>query len=130
MHYFTMFFSNGLSISIVFYFQLHLNRETTFPLSCQDTFKRKSIGDTCSLPLKMSGSVWFLLCSELIAIQHSHCVDATMKEEEKQLETESPSEKRNSPRILFGSKDAPLPSEKVCISLSRARHFPARLPPD
>ncbi|XP_028002947.1 coiled-coil domain-containing protein 62 isoform X2 [Eptesicus fuscus] len=50
--------------------------------------------------------------SELIAIQHSHCVGAAIREEEKLLETESPSEKRNSPRILFGSKDAALPSEK------------------
>lgn len=75
----------------------------------------------------MSVSVWFLIRSELIAIQHSHCVGAALREEEKLLETESPSEKRNSPRILFGCKDAALPSEKVCISLRKARRIPASI---
>lgn len=76
---------------------------------------------------KVSVSVRFLIRSELIAIQHSHCVGAAIREEEKLLETESPSEKRNSPRILFGSKDAALPSEKVCVSLRKAQHIPAGL---
>lgn len=75
-------------------------------------------------------SVRFLIRSELIAIQHSHCVGAALREEEKLLERESPSEKRSSPKSLFGSRDAALPSEKVCVSLRKAQPRPASfLPP-
>lgn len=75
----------------------------------------------------VSVSVRFLIRSELIAIQHSHCVGA-VREEEKLLERESPSEERSSPRILFGRKDAALPSEKVCVSLRKAQCSPANFP--
>ncbi|XP_016074511.1 PREDICTED: coiled-coil domain-containing protein 62 [Miniopterus natalensis] len=50
--------------------------------------------------------------SELIAIQHSHCLGAVLREEEKLVETESSSDRKNSPRILFLNKDVALPSEK------------------
>ncbi|KAK1328604.1 hypothetical protein QTO34_012177 [Cnephaeus nilssonii] len=42
--------------------------------------------------------------SELIAIQHSHCVGAAIREEEKLLETESPSEKRIHLGFCSGAK--------------------------
>ncbi|XP_061240668.1 coiled-coil domain-containing protein 62 isoform X2 [Bos mutus] len=53
--------------------------------------------------------------SELIAIQQSHCLDSSksaLREDEKLIETESSSDKKNSSKILLVNKDAALPSEK------------------
>ncbi|XP_010812325.1 coiled-coil domain-containing protein 62 isoform X4 [Bos indicus] len=53
--------------------------------------------------------------SELIAIQQSHCLDSSksaLREDEKLIETESSSAKKNSSKILLVNKDAALPSEK------------------
>lgn len=62
----------------------------------------------------------FIIHSELIAIQQSHCLGSSkpaFKEGEKLVETESPSDKKNSSKILLVNKDAALPTEKVCIYL-------------
>ncbi|XP_036305714.1 coiled-coil domain-containing protein 62 isoform X4 [Pipistrellus kuhlii] len=78
------------------------------PSKLQRIVRHKSV---CTCAHSASGAK-YNSTSELIAIQHSHCMGAAVREEEKLLERESPSEKRSSPRILFGSKDAALPSEK------------------
>ena len=62
----------------------------------------------------------FIIHSELIAIQQSHCLDSSksaLREDEKLIETESSSAKKNSSKILLVNQDAALPSEKVCILL-------------
>ena len=62
----------------------------------------------------------FIIHSELIAIQQSHCLGSSksaLREDEKLIEIESSSDKKNSSKILLVNKDAALPSEKVCISL-------------
>lgn len=74
----------------------------------------------------------FVIHSELIAIQHSHCLGSlksASREEEKLVEAESSSDRKNSPKILLVSKDAALPSEKVCVSLRNTQCIPARLVP-
>uniref|UniRef100_G1Q3B9 Coiled-coil domain containing 62 n=1 Tax=Myotis lucifugus TaxID=59463 RepID=G1Q3B9_MYOLU len=90
------------------------------PSKLQRIVRHKSV---CTCAESASGTKYNSTSSELIAIQHSHCVGAAIREEEKLLETESPSEKRNSPRILFGCKDAALPSEKADIALSSQDDF-------
>ncbi|XP_029778023.1 coiled-coil domain-containing protein 62 isoform X8 [Suricata suricatta] len=53
--------------------------------------------------------------SELIAIQHSHCLGSSKsaaREEEKSIETEPASDTKNSPKILLFNKEAPSSSEK------------------
>lgn len=53
--------------------------------------------------------------SELIASQQSHCLGSSksaLREDEKLIEMESSSDKKNSSKILLVNKDAALPSEK------------------
>ena len=74
----------------------------------------------------------FIIHSELIAIQQSHCLcssKSALREDEKFIETESSSDKKNSSEILLVNKDAALPSEKVCISLRNTQLIQARLRP-
>ena len=71
----------------------------------------------------------FIIHSELITIQQSHCLGSSksaLREDEKLIEMESSSDKKNSSKILLVNKDTALPSEKVCISLrnTQLRDFP------
>ncbi|XP_045881714.1 coiled-coil domain-containing protein 62 isoform X9 [Meles meles] len=53
--------------------------------------------------------------SELIAIQHSHCLGSSKsapREDEKLIETEPSSDAKNSPKILLFNKEAPSSSDK------------------
>ena len=62
----------------------------------------------------------FIIYSELIAIQHSHCLGSSKsvtREDEKLIETEPSSDVKNSSKILLFNKETPLSSEKVCILL-------------
>nr|KAF6403168.1 coiled-coil domain containing 62 [Molossus molossus] len=53
-----------------------------------------------------------LECSELIAVQRSHCLSSAVREDEKGAEAESSSEQKNSSKILFMNQELALPNEK------------------
>lgn len=80
----------------------------------------------------MSVCLVFIIYSELIAIQHSHCLGSSKsatREDEKLIETEPSSDTKNSPKILLLNKEAPLSSDKVCILLRNTPFIQAKLLP-
>ncbi|XP_027422723.1 coiled-coil domain-containing protein 62 isoform X3 [Bos indicus x Bos taurus] len=82
------------------------------PSKVQRVVRHKSV---CTCSESASGTKYNSSTSELIAIQQSHCLDSSksaLREDEKLIETESSSAKKNSSKILLVNKDAALPSEK------------------
>nr|KAF6464367.1 coiled-coil domain containing 62 [Rousettus aegyptiacus] len=82
------------------------------PSKLQRIVRHKSV---CTCSEAACGTKYNSSTSELIAIQHSHCLGSlksASREEEKLVEAESSSDRKNSPKILLVSKDAALPSEK------------------
>ncbi|XP_060166943.1 huntingtin-interacting protein 1-related protein isoform X1 [Globicephala melas] len=69
----------------------------------------------CTCSESASGTKYNSSTSELIASQQSHCLGSSksaLREDEKLIEMESSSDKKNSSKILLVNKDAALPSEK------------------
>ncbi|KAB0370281.1 hypothetical protein FD755_018243, partial [Muntiacus reevesi] len=96
------------------------------PSKVQRVVRHKSV---CTCSESASRTKYNSSTSELIAIQQSHCLGSSksaLREDEKLIEMESSSDKKNSSKILLVNKDAALPSEKVCISLrsTQLRDFP------
>ncbi|XP_029072666.1 coiled-coil domain-containing protein 62 isoform X2 [Monodon monoceros] len=82
------------------------------PSKVQRTVRHKSV---CTCSESASGTKYNSSTSELIASQQSHCLGSSksaLREDEKLIETESSSDKKNSSKILLVNKDAALPSEK------------------
>ncbi|XP_007117233.2 coiled-coil domain-containing protein 62 isoform X3 [Physeter macrocephalus] len=82
------------------------------PSKAQRIVRHKSV---CTCSESASGTKYNSSTSELIAIQQSRCLDSSksaLREDEKLIETESSSDKKNSSKILLVNKDAALPSEK------------------
>ncbi|XP_055406490.1 coiled-coil domain-containing protein 62 isoform X5 [Bubalus kerabau] len=82
------------------------------PSKVQRVVRHKSV---CTCSESASGTKYNSSTSELIAIQQSHCLDSSksaLREDEKLIETESSSAKKNSSKILLVNQDAALPSEK------------------
>ncbi|XP_044786184.2 coiled-coil domain-containing protein 62 isoform X6 [Bubalus bubalis] len=82
------------------------------PSKVQRVVRHKSV---CTCSESASGTKYNSSTSELIAIQQSHCLDSSksaLREDEKLIETDSSSAKKNSSKILLVNKDAALPSEK------------------
>ncbi|XP_057383410.1 coiled-coil domain-containing protein 62 isoform X2 [Balaenoptera acutorostrata] len=82
------------------------------PSKVQRIVRHKSV---CTCSESASGTKYNSSTSELIAIQQSHCLcssKSALREDEKFIETESSSDKKNSSEILLVNKDAALPSEK------------------
>lgn len=82
------------------------------PSKVQRVVRHKSV---CTCAESASGTKYNSSTSELIAIQHSRCLGSSqsaLREDEKLRETESSSDKKNSPKMLLINKDAALPSEK------------------
>ncbi|KAI5945046.1 Coiled-coil domain-containing protein 62 [Manis javanica] len=82
------------------------------PSKVQRIVRHKSV---CTCSESGSGTKYNSSASELVAIQHSHCLgssESALRDDEKLVETESSSDKKNSPKILFMNKEAALPSEK------------------
>ncbi|XP_029072664.1 coiled-coil domain-containing protein 62 isoform X1 [Monodon monoceros] len=85
------------------------------PSKVQRTVRHKSV---CTCSESASGTKYNSSTSELIASQQSHCLGSSksaLREDEKLIETESSSDKKNSSKILLVNKDAALPSEKVLL---------------
>ncbi|XP_045633966.1 coiled-coil domain-containing protein 62 isoform X3 [Ursus americanus] len=69
----------------------------------------------CTCSESAGGRKYNSATSELIAIQHSHCLGSSKsatREDEKLIETEPSSDTKNSPKILLLNKEAPLSSDK------------------
>ncbi|XP_048077440.1 coiled-coil domain-containing protein 62 isoform X10 [Ursus arctos] len=69
----------------------------------------------CTCSESAGGRRYNSATSELIAIQHSHCLGSSKsatREDEKLIETEPSSDTKNSPKILLLNKEAPLSSDK------------------
>lgn len=82
------------------------------PSKLQRIVRHKSV---CTCSEAACGTKYNSSTSELIAIQHSHCLGSlksALREEEKLVEAESSSDRKNSPKILLINKDTALPSEK------------------
>ncbi|XP_029778017.1 coiled-coil domain-containing protein 62 isoform X2 [Suricata suricatta] len=82
------------------------------PSKVQRIVRHKSV---CTCAESASGQKYNSSTSELIAIQHSHCLGSSKsaaREEEKSIETEPASDTKNSPKILLFNKEAPSSSEK------------------
>ncbi|KAK2497519.1 hypothetical protein MC885_021692, partial [Smutsia gigantea] len=82
------------------------------PSKVQRIVRHKSV---CTCSESASGTKYNSSTSELVAIQRSHCLGSSvsaLRDDEKLVETESSSDKKNSPKILFMNKEAALPSEK------------------
>ncbi|XP_060026446.1 coiled-coil domain-containing protein 62 isoform X1 [Lagenorhynchus albirostris] len=82
------------------------------PSRVQRVVRHKSV---CTCSESASGTKYNSSTSELIASQQSHCLGSSksaLREDEKLIETESSSDKKNSSKILLVNKDAALPSEK------------------
>ncbi|XP_059975412.1 coiled-coil domain-containing protein 62 isoform X4 [Mesoplodon densirostris] len=80
------------------------------PSKVQRIVRHKSV---CTCSESASGTKHNSSTSELI--QQSHCLGSSksaLREDEKLIETESSSDKKNSSKILLVNKDAALPSEK------------------
>ncbi|XP_029778020.1 coiled-coil domain-containing protein 62 isoform X5 [Suricata suricatta] len=83
------------------------------PSKVQRIVRHKSV---CTCAESASGQKYNSSTSELIAIQHSHCLGSSKsaaREEEKSIETEPASDTKNSPKILLFNKEAPSSSEKL-----------------
>ncbi|XP_066116780.1 coiled-coil domain-containing protein 62 isoform X3 [Saccopteryx bilineata] len=78
------------------------------PSKLQRVVRHRSV---CTCSESAAGTKYNSSTSELIAIQHSHCLGSALREDEKLVETESSFDK-NSTEILSGNKDCALPSEK------------------
>ncbi|XP_066227152.1 coiled-coil domain-containing protein 62 isoform X3 [Saccopteryx leptura] len=78
------------------------------PSKLQRVVRHRSV---CTCSKSAGGTKYNSSTSELIAIQHSHCLGSALREDEKLVETESSFDK-NSTEILSGNKDSALPSEK------------------
>ncbi|XP_067557119.1 huntingtin-interacting protein 1-related protein isoform X1 [Pseudorca crassidens] len=82
------------------------------PSRVQRIVRHKSV---CTCSESASGTKYNSSTSELIASQQSHCLGSSksaLREDEKLIEMESSSDKKNSSKILLVNKDAALPSEK------------------
>ncbi|XP_019656345.1 coiled-coil domain-containing protein 62 isoform X2 [Ailuropoda melanoleuca] len=82
------------------------------PSKVQRIVRHKSV---CTCSESAGGRKYNSATSELIAIQHSHCVGpskSATREDEKLIETEPFSDTKNSPKILLLNKEAPLSSDK------------------
>ncbi|XP_077604147.1 coiled-coil domain-containing protein 62 isoform X4 [Crocuta crocuta] len=82
------------------------------PSKVQRIVRHKSV---CTCAESASGRKYNSSTSELIAIQHSHCLGSpksATREDEKSIETEPSSDTKNSPKILLFNKEAPLSSDK------------------
>lgn len=82
------------------------------PSKVQRVVRHKSV---CTCSESASGPKYNSSTSELIAIQQSHCLGSSksaLREDEKLIEMESSSDKKNSSKILLVNKDTALPSEK------------------
>uniref|UniRef100_A0A8C3WTY8 Coiled-coil domain containing 62 n=1 Tax=Catagonus wagneri TaxID=51154 RepID=A0A8C3WTY8_9CETA len=87
------------------------------PSKVQRVVRHKSV---CTCSESAIGAKYNSSTSELFAIQHSRCLGSSqsaLREDEKLIETESSSDKKNSPKMLLINKDAALPSEKAKTSL-------------
>jgi hypothetical protein len=73
----------------------------------------------------VSDSVWFIVHSEFIAIQHSHCLGS--KSAVREGETEALLDKKSSSTGSLPSKDAAMSNEQVCTVLSSSQLIQARL---
>uniref|UniRef100_A0A4X1UBG2 Coiled-coil domain containing 62 n=2 Tax=Sus scrofa TaxID=9823 RepID=A0A4X1UBG2_PIG len=93
------------------------------PSKVQRVVRHKSV---CTCAESASGTKYNSSTSELIAIQHSRCLGSSqsaLREDDKLRETESSSDKKNSPKMLLINKDAALPSEKANVVLSLQDDF-------
>nr|XP_025872859.1 coiled-coil domain-containing protein 62 isoform X5 [Vulpes vulpes] len=82
------------------------------PSKVQRIVRHKSV---CTCSESASGRKYNSSTSELIAIQHSHCLGSSKsvtREDEKLIETEPSSDAKNSSKILLFNKETPLSSEK------------------
>lgn len=78
------------------------------PSKLQRIVRHKSV---CTCAESASGTK-YNSTSELIAIQHSHCLSSAVREDEKLVETESSSDQKSPSKILFMNKEIALPNEK------------------
>ncbi|XP_045881708.1 coiled-coil domain-containing protein 62 isoform X4 [Meles meles] len=82
------------------------------PSKVQRIVRHKSV---CTCSESAGGRKYNSATSELIAIQHSHCLGSSKsapREDEKLIETEPSSDAKNSPKILLFNKEAPSSSDK------------------
>nr|XP_012416283.1 PREDICTED: coiled-coil domain-containing protein 62 isoform X3 [Odobenus rosmarus divergens] len=82
------------------------------PSKVQRIVRHKSV---CTCSESAGGRKYNSATSELIAIQHSHCLGSSKsatREDEKLIETEPSSDTKNSPKILLYNKEAPLSTDK------------------
>ncbi|KAM8918413.1 coiled-coil domain-containing protein 62 isoform 3-T3 [Lycaon pictus] len=82
------------------------------PSKVQRIVRHKSV---CTCSESAGGRKYNSSTSELIAIQHSHCLGSSKsvtREDEKLIETEPSSDVKNSSKILLFNKETPLSSEK------------------
>ncbi|XP_030893886.1 coiled-coil domain-containing protein 62 isoform X2 [Leptonychotes weddellii] len=82
------------------------------PSKVQRIVRHKSV---CTCSESAGGRKYNSATSELIAIQHSHCLGSSKsatREDEKLIETEPSSDTKNSPKILLFNKEAPLSTDK------------------
>ncbi|XP_012518860.1 PREDICTED: coiled-coil domain-containing protein 62 [Propithecus coquereli] len=79
------------------------------PSKMQRIVRHKSV---CTCSEGVSGTKYNSSTSELIAIQHSHCLGSS-KSALREDETESSSDKKNSPKSLLVSKDEATSNEKI-----------------
>ncbi|XP_060049167.1 coiled-coil domain-containing protein 62 isoform X2 [Erinaceus europaeus] len=82
------------------------------PSKVQRIVRHKSV---CTCSGSASGTKYNSSTSEVIAIQHTHCLGSSKsasREDEKFTETESSSDKNNSTKILLVNQDSSLPTEK------------------
>ncbi|XP_064434347.1 coiled-coil domain-containing protein 62 isoform X8 [Mirounga angustirostris] len=82
------------------------------PSKVQRIVRHKSV---CTCSEGAGGRKYNSATSELIAIQHSHCLGSSKsatREDEKLIETEPSSDTKKSPKILLFNKEAPLSTDK------------------
>ncbi|XP_073737338.1 coiled-coil domain-containing protein 62 isoform X1 [Callorhinus ursinus] len=82
------------------------------PSKVQRIVRHKSV---CTCSESAGGRKYNSAMSELIAIQHSHCLGSSKsatREDEKLIDTEPSSDTKNSPKILLFNKEAPLSTDK------------------
>ncbi|XP_008048599.1 coiled-coil domain-containing protein 62 [Carlito syrichta] len=89
------------------------------PSKTQRIVRHKS---TCTCSESVSGTNLHSSASELIAIQHSHCLGSS-KSALREDEIASAPDKKNSPKSLLINKDAAVSSEKVRMVLSSQDSF-------
>ncbi|XP_053445755.1 coiled-coil domain-containing protein 62 [Nycticebus coucang] len=89
------------------------------PSKMQRIVRHKSV---CTCSESVSGTKYNSSMSELVAFQHSHCLGSS-KSALKEDETESSSDKKNSPKSWSVKKDEAVSNEKVCIVLSSQDDF-------